>query len=50
MKDKMIVYLKENGYGISSLYGKIMFKGQTWKTLNEATKFCKDNGLDYQVA
>lgn len=47
---KSVIYLTANGYGISSIYGKILLNGRTFNTLNDAKSFCESNNMDFEIA
>lgn len=49
-KNKVVVFLSEGGYKLSSYYGKILNDGLTFSTLAAAKQACEDAKYDYIVA
>jgi len=49
-KDLTVIFLSENGYKLSSYYGKILNHGISFATLDAAKNACKDAGMEFIVA
>ena len=48
--EKVVIFLSEGGFKLSSWFGKILHGGMTFSTLDAAKNACEDAGYDYIVA
>lgn len=48
--EKVVIFLSEGGFKLSSWFGKILHDGMTFSTLDAAKNACEDAGYDYIVA
>lgn len=49
-KNKVVIFLSEGGYKLSSYYGKILNGGITFSSLASAEQACKDASYNYIIA